>query len=101
MRRRIALIVLIVFAGFAPAGEKRPPRSFIKHDAELVGSLIPVLYRIGVADLGIEFGCFELQGEAVADLPNWEIRKKIVNKVRLLHKCKGDADFQRLYPDLE
>lgn len=106
MRRRIALIVLILFAGFAPAGEKRPPRSlpddlqktltayleahalppedyvaskfkdhdivflgehhFVKHDAELVCGLIPVLYRTGVTDLGIEFGCFELQAEADA-----------------------------------
>ncbi|NTV81019.1 MAG: hypothetical protein HGA24_06315, partial [Candidatus Aminicenantes bacterium] len=39
---------------------------FIKHDAELVRSLIPVLYRNGVTDLGIEFGCYELQPEADA-----------------------------------
>jgi hypothetical protein len=39
---------------------------FIKHDVEFVRSLIPVLYRIGVRDLGIEFGCYELQREADA-----------------------------------
>jgi hypothetical protein len=39
---------------------------FIRHDAELVQALIPVLYRRGVTDLGIEFGCYELQAEADA-----------------------------------
>jgi hypothetical protein len=39
--------------------------------------------------------------EAVAFLPNWEIKKKIVAKAQLLHKFKWDADFRRLYPDLE
>jgi hypothetical protein len=37
---------------------------FIKHDVEFVRSLIPVLYQTGVIDLGIEFGCNELQREA-------------------------------------
>lgn len=37
---------------------------FIKHDAEFVRSLIPALYRAGVMDLGIEFGCYEFQTEA-------------------------------------
>ena len=39
--------------------------------------------------------------EAVAFLPNWEIKKKIVTKAQLLYKFKWDADFRRLYPDLE
>lgn len=39
---------------------------FIRHDVEFVRSLIPMLYRIGVRDLGIEFGCYELQAEADA-----------------------------------
>src|SRR4030065_1535909 len=39
---------------------------FIKHDVEFVQSLIPVLYRNGIMDLGIEFGCYELQAEADA-----------------------------------
>lgn len=39
---------------------------FVKHDVELVMALIPVLYRRGVTDLGIEFGCYELQAEADA-----------------------------------
>jgi hypothetical protein len=39
---------------------------FVKHDVELVRALIPVLYRRGVTDLGIEFGCYELQAEADA-----------------------------------
>ncbi len=39
---------------------------FVKHDAELIRDLIPVLYRRGVTDLGIEFGCYELQAEADA-----------------------------------
>ena len=39
---------------------------FIKHDVEFVQSLIPVLYRNGITDLGIEFGCYELQAEADA-----------------------------------
>lgn len=39
---------------------------FIRHDVELVRALIPILYRIGVRDLGIEFGCYELQAEADA-----------------------------------
>ena len=33
-----------------------------KHDVELVHNLIPLLYEIGVTDLGIEFGCAEQQG---------------------------------------
>ena len=39
---------------------------FIKHDAELIRALIPVLYKAGVRDLGIEFGCYDLQAEADA-----------------------------------
>jgi len=39
--------------------------------------------------------------EAVAFLPNWEIKKKIVTRAQLLYKFKWDADFRRLYPDLE
>ena len=39
--------------------------------------------------------------EAVAFLPNWEIKKKIVTKAQFLAKFKWDADFKRLYPDLE
>jgi len=39
---------------------------FIKHDAEFVQALIPALYRRGVTDLAIEFGCYELQAEADA-----------------------------------
>lgn len=39
---------------------------FIKHDVEFVQSLIPVLYRNGITDLGIEFGCYELQAQADA-----------------------------------
>jgi len=39
---------------------------FIKHDVEFVQSLIPILYRNGIMDLGIEFGCYELQAEADA-----------------------------------
>jgi hypothetical protein len=35
-----------------------------KHDVELVQSLIPLLYRIGVFELGIEFGCHEYQDKA-------------------------------------
>jgi hypothetical protein len=39
--------------------------------------------------------------EAVAFLPNWEIKKKIFTKAQFLYKFKWDADFRRLYPDLE
>ncbi|HSA95543.1 MAG TPA: hypothetical protein VLJ16_05800 [Acidobacteriota bacterium] len=39
---------------------------FIKHDPEFVAALIPVIYRRGVTDLGIEYGCYELQAEADA-----------------------------------
>jgi hypothetical protein len=39
---------------------------FIKHQVEFVRSLIPLLYEAGVRDLGIEFGCHELQSEADA-----------------------------------
>lgn len=39
---------------------------FIKRDVEFVRDLIPVLHRIGVTALGIEFGCYELQAEADA-----------------------------------
>jgi hypothetical protein len=35
-----------------------------KHDVELVLNLIPLLYEIGVTDLGVEFGCSEQQDEA-------------------------------------
>jgi hypothetical protein len=37
---------------------------FIKHDVELIQNLIPYLYRIGVYNLGIEFGCYEYQRRA-------------------------------------
>lgn len=33
----------------------------IKHDVELIHNLIPLLYKIGVYNLGIEFGCYEYQ----------------------------------------
>ena len=33
----------------------------IKHDAQLIGDLIPRLYAAGVHNLGIEFGCHEYQ----------------------------------------
>ena len=39
---------------------------FIRQDVEFVRSLIPLLYENGVTDLGIEFGCSELQAEADA-----------------------------------
>jgi hypothetical protein len=39
---------------------------FIKHDVELVQALIPLLYAAGIRDLGIEFGCRELQDRADA-----------------------------------
>jgi hypothetical protein len=37
----------------------------------------------------------------VAFLPNAAIKKKIVTKAQFLAKFKWDADFKRLYPDLE
>lgn len=37
---------------------------FIKHDVEFIQGLIPLLYKIGITDLGIEFGCYELQDKA-------------------------------------
>jgi len=37
----------------------------------------------------------------VAFLPNAGIKKKIVTKAQFLAKLKWDADFRRLYPDLE
>ncbi len=37
---------------------------FIKHDVEFIQGLIPTLYENGVMDLGIEFGCYELQEKA-------------------------------------
>jgi hypothetical protein len=39
---------------------------FIKHDVEFVQSLLPFLYKSGIRDLGIEFGCHELQDRADA-----------------------------------
>jgi hypothetical protein len=33
----------------------------IKHDVELIHTLIPMLYENGVYNLGIEFGCYEYQ----------------------------------------
>lgn len=33
----------------------------IKHDVELIQNLIPFLYKNGVYNLGIEFGCYEYQ----------------------------------------
>jgi hypothetical protein len=33
----------------------------IKHDVEFIQSLIPILYKNGIRDLGVEFGCHELQ----------------------------------------
>ena len=33
----------------------------IKHDVELIHNLIPLLYKNGVYNLGIEFGCYEYQ----------------------------------------
>jgi hypothetical protein len=37
----------------------------------------------------------------VAFLPNAQIKKKIVTTAQFLYKFKWDADFKRLYPDLE
>ena len=39
--------------------------------------------------------------EAVAYLPNASIKKKILTVSQFLAKMKWDADFKRLYPDLE
>jgi hypothetical protein len=39
---------------------------FIKHDVEFIQSLIPLLYKIGVTHLGIEFGCYEVQDQVDA-----------------------------------
>lgn len=36
---------------------------FIKHAAEFIQDLIPLLYKIGITHLGIEFGCHELQNQ--------------------------------------
>ena len=36
----------------------------IKHDVELIHTLIPLLYKNGVHNLGIEFGCHEYQDKA-------------------------------------
>jgi hypothetical protein len=33
----------------------------IRHDVELIHKLIPLLYRAGIYNLGIEFGCYEHQ----------------------------------------
>ena len=38
----------------------------IKHDVEFILSLIPILYKNGIRDLGIEFGCYELQDQVDA-----------------------------------
>jgi len=38
----------------------------IKHDVELVHSLIPRLYKAGIYNLGIEFGCYEDQDQVDA-----------------------------------
>lgn len=38
----------------------------IKHDIELIHNLIPLLYKIGVYNLGIEFGCYEYQDKVDA-----------------------------------
>jgi len=37
---------------------------FIKHDVEFIQGLIPILYENGIMNLGIEFGCYELQEQA-------------------------------------
>lgn len=56
----------------------------IKHDLELVHSLIPLLYKNGVYNLGIEFGCYEYQDKVDAlitaesydeDLARWLLFK--------------------------
>ena len=36
---------------------------FIKHAVEFIQDLIPLLYKIGITHLGIEFGCYELQDQ--------------------------------------
>ena len=41
-------------------------RHFIKHDVEFVQSLLPFLYKNGIRNLGIEFGCHELQAKVDA-----------------------------------
>jgi Tol biopolymer transport system component len=38
----------------------------IKHDVELIHSLIPRLYKAGIYNLGIEFGCYEDQDQVDA-----------------------------------
>lgn len=56
----------------------------IKHDVELIHNLIPHLYKIGVYNLGIEFGCYEYQDKVDSlittdnyneDLARWLIFK--------------------------
>lgn len=39
--------------------------------------------------------------EAIAYLPNAAIKKKIKTPRQFLEKMRWDADFKRLYPDLE
>ncbi len=52
-----------------------------RHDVELVHNLIPLLYRIGITDLAVEFGCSERQAEAdrlvVAETYNEDLARRI------------------------
>ncbi|RKY87702.1 hypothetical protein DRQ09_04030, partial [candidate division KSB1 bacterium] len=59
----------------------------IKHDVELIQNLIPRLYRAGIYNLGIEFGCYEYQNKVDSlitadrydeDLARWLMFKSFV-----------------------
>jgi hypothetical protein len=56
----------------------------VKHDVQLIHDLIPLLYRMGVYNLGIEYGCYEYQDKVDAlvtadsydeDLARWLVFK--------------------------
>jgi hypothetical protein len=55
---------------------------FIKHDVEFMQGLIPLLYKIGVTHLGIEFGCYELQDQVdsllTADIYDEDLARHIM-----------------------
>jgi hypothetical protein len=78
----------------------------IKHDVELIHKLIPRLYKAGIYNLGIEFGCYEhrhafTQYHQIAYLPNPAFRKRIKKPDDLIAAMRRSADMKRRFKDLK
>jgi hypothetical protein len=75
-----------------------------RHDVELVQGLIPLLHRIGVNQLGIEFGCYEYQDDAdrlvTADVYDENLARRLIFKWGSYWPYKDYLDIYRKAWDL-